>query len=122
MYSFENVNFHTIKNKLVEEILNNIYESLILHKHLFLNDRLRFNCLFDLHTRFVFLFEVQELNCSEKINYKPLTIEDFIYRSIEEIIFEYKTYLIQELNKLEENLKLNFFKLTIIHRSFANFL
>ena len=68
MYIFENVKFHMIKNKLIEDILKNIYELLVFHKNIFLTDRLRFNGLLDLNTGITFFFEdQQELNRYEKL-------------------------------------------------------
>ena len=122
MYTFENVKFEDIKNKMIEGILNDIYELLIFHKHLFLNERMRFNGFLQLNTNIISFFTYcQELNTFKQINYKSLTIEDFLYCSIEEIISEYKIQLIHELNSMEEVHKLNRFDVSIVHQSFANF-
>ena len=123
MYKFENVKFDDIKNKIIQENLQNIEERLILHKHLFLTERIRFNGLLDLRTTLSFFSEdQQDFNRYEQIIHKPLTIEDFLYRSLEEILFDCKICLTLKLNELEEKYNLNFFNLTIINGSYANFL
>ena len=122
MNFLKNVKFNTIKNDMIREILQNIEESLILHKHLFLTERKRFNGFFVLNTVFTFINEdYKELNRFEQIIYKPLTIEDFLYRSLEEMLFEYKTHLTVKLNEMEKEYYINFFNLTIYYGSFANF-
>ena len=123
MCTFENVKFKMIKNKIIQENLQNIEERLILHKHLFLTERIRFNGLLDLRTTLsLFSEDQQEFNRFEQIIHKPLTIEDFLYRSLEEMLFDCKMCLTLKLNELEEKYNLNFFNLTIIHGSYANFL
>ena len=123
MFKFENVKFNEIKNKMMEGILNDIYNTLIFHKNIFLTDRLHFNGLLDLRTTLSFFSEGQQyFNRYEQIIHKPLTIEDFLYRSLEEILFDCKKCLTLKLNELEEKYNLNFFNLTIIHGTYANFL
>ena len=123
MRHFENVKFHMIKNNLIERILEVIYKEVEIYSNIFLTDRLHFNSLVDLRTDITFFFEGQEeLNTTKEIIYKPLTIEDFLYRGIEEIVFECKIYLKRRLNEMEENLKLGFLKLTILYTSGTNIL
>ena len=120
MNLFENVKFCMIKNSLTEGILKNICCSMEFYKHIFLTDRLHFNSIIDFNTDIVFFEDQNTYNITKRINFKPLTIEDFLYRSLEEIISEYKVYLNQILNELEENYNLNFYKLNVFHTSGGN--
>ena len=120
MNLFENVKYCVIKNSLTEGILKNIYRSMEFYKHIFLTDRLYFNSVVEFNTDITFFEEQNTFNITKRINFKPLTIEDFIYRSLDEIAFKYKVYLKQILNEMEEHYNLNFYKLNIIHASGGN--
>ena len=115
MNLFETVKFYTIKNNLIEGILKNIYRMMEFYKNIFLTDRLCFNSVLDFYTDIDFFNEHNTNHINRRINYKPLTIEDFLYRSLDEIAFEYKVYLKQILNEMEEKQHLNFYKFDIIH-------
>ena len=123
MYTLENVNFKMVKNKIIQENLKDIEEKLILHKHLFLTERIRFNGLLELRTTISFISEdQQELNIYEQIIYKPLTIENFLYCSLDEMLFDCKICLTLKLNEIGEKHYFNFFNLNIVHGTYANFL
>ena len=91
-----NVNFNMIKNNLTEEILKNIYCSMAIVKNIFLTDRTYFNSIVEFNAHIVFFENQTTFYLSKRINFNPLTIEDFLYRKLEEIIFEYK----RDLNQL----------------------
>ena len=110
MFTLENVNFRMARNKIIKESLLYIEEILILHKHLFLTERIRFNGLLDLRTIISFISEEkQDLNIYEQIIYKPLTIEDFLYCSLEKMLFDCKICLISKLNEIGEKNKVLIF-------------
>ena len=115
MNLFENAKFYVVKENLTDGILKNIYRMLEFYKNIFLTDRLRFNSVLDFHTDIDFFDEHNTIHINRRINHKPLTIEDFLYRSLDEIAFEYKVYLKQSLNEMEEKQHLNFYKFNIIH-------
>ena len=120
MNLFENVKFYMVKENLTDGILKNIYRSIEFYKNVFLTDRLRFNSVIDFNTDISFFDEHNTIHITRRINFKPLTIEDFLYRSLDEIAFEYKVYLKQTLNEMEEKHHLNFYKFNIIHTSGGN--
>ena len=120
MNLFENVKFNMVKENLTDEILKNIYRMMEFYKNIFLTDRLRFNSVLDFHTDISFFDEHNTFHINKRMNYKPLTIEDFLYRSLDEIAFEIKVYLKQTLNEMEEKLHLNFYKFDIIHTTGLN--
>ena len=88
MNCFYNVKFHMIKENLTEGILNKIYDIIAHYRKCFLNDPTYFNCILSFSTTINFFNE--ENNINGTINFKPLTIEDFLYRNLEEIIFDVK--------------------------------
>ena len=90
MNLFETVKLNTFKNNLIEGILKNIYRMMEFYKNIFLTDRLCFNFVLDFYTDIDFFNENNTIHINRRINYKPLTIEDFLYRSLDEIAFEYK--------------------------------
>ena len=87
MNLFENVKFNMVKENLTEGILKNIYRMMEFYKNIFLTDRLCFNSVLDFHTDIDFFNEHNTIHIKRRINYKPLTIEDFLYRSLDEIAF-----------------------------------
>ena len=123
MYKFENAKFDDIKNKMIDKISFNIFELLTLHKHLFLTEKRRFNGFLKVNTTICSFFTNYhpEFNTFKQINYKILSIEDFLYRSLEEITQEYKIHLTYEFNSMEEVHKLNIPDISIVHQSFATF-
>ena len=120
MNLFETVKFNMVKENLTEGILKNIYRMMEFYKNIFLTDRLCFNSVLDFHTDIDFFNEHNTIHINRRINYKPLTIEDFLYRSLDEITFEYKVYLKQTLNEMEEKQHLNFYKVNVIHATNGN--
>ena len=124
MYKYENAKFDDIKFRMIDEILFNIYELLTLHKHLFLTEKRRFNGFLKVNTTICSFFMNcnPEFNTFKQINYKILSIEDFLYRSLEDITQEFKIQLTYEFNSMEEVHKLNFPNISIVHRSFATFI
>ena len=121
MNLFETVKLYTFKHNLIEGILKNIYRMMEFYKNIFLTDRLCFNFVLDFYTDIDFLNENKTIHINRRINYKPLTIEDFLYRGLDEIAFEYKDYLKQILNEMEEKQHLDFLKFDIIHTLGLNF-
>ena len=113
MNCFYNVNFNFVKNNLMEGILNKINDVITHYQKCFLNDSGYFNCVLSLSTTLNFFNE--EKNIQGTINFKPLTIEDFLYRTLEEMIFNFKICLIQGLNDIKEKNHLHFFKFGIVH-------
>ena len=102
MCSFSNVKFDMVKEGLTEGIFKNIYNIVETYKVRFLNEILLFNSALSFSTTINFFNSVNIFRLHGTINFKPLTIEDFLYRSLEEIMLEIKIFLIQELNKIEE--------------------
>ena len=103
MNNFFNVKFDMVKDGLNEGIFKNIYHILKTYKIRFLNDISYFNSILSFSTTINFFFNEENVfNLHGTINFKPLTIEDFLYRSLDEIIFEIKICLKQELNRIEE--------------------
>ena len=90
------------------------------YKNIFLTDRLRFNSVLVFHTEIDFFDDQNTIHIHRIINYKPITIEDFIYRSLDEIAFDIKVYLKQILNEIEEKHNLNFYKFDISHTTGLN--
>ena len=113
MNCFYNVKFNIIKENLTEGILNKVCDIVTHYRKCFLNDPEYFNCIFTFSTTLNFFND--ENNIQGTINFKPLTIEDFLYRNLDEIIFDVKICLKQSLNDMKEKHHLNFFKFDIIH-------
>ena len=113
MNYFNNVKFNMIRENLTEGILKKIHDIVIHYRNCFLNDPIYFNCILSLSTTINFFNE--EINIHETINFKPLTIEDFLYRNLEEIIFDVKICLKQSLNEMKEKNHLHFYKFYIVH-------
>ena len=113
MNYFNNVNFNFVKDELTNGILNKINEMLIHYRKCFLNDPGYFNCVLSLSTTLNFFNH--ERNICETIEFKPLTIEDFLYRSLDEVVFDFKICLIQSLNEIKDTHHLHFFKFYIVH-------
>ena len=123
MCSFLNVKFNMVKDSLTEGILKNIYHIVETYKVHFLNDILYFNSALSLSTTINFFNSENAFQLHGTINFKPLAIEDFLYRSLEEIMFEIKIFLIQELNKIEEKYFFNEYNLKtfdVIHKTNVN--
>ena len=120
MNYFFNVKFNMIKENLAEGILKKIYDIVTYYKNCFLNDVSYFNSILSFSTRINFFNEEDTLNLHGSINFKSLTIEDFIYRSLDEIMFDIKICLKQTLNELEEKNHLNFYKFDVIHATNVN--
>ena len=120
MNYFYNVKFNTIKDNLTEEILKNIYCSMCIVKNMFLTDRTYFNSMIEFNAHIVF-FEIQTtFYFSKRIEFKPLTIEDFLYRTLEEVIYEYGKVLNQLMYEWEEKYGLNCFNLTVFYETDGN--
>ena len=120
MNYFYNVKFNTIKDNLTEEILKNIFCSLCIVKNTFLTDRSYFNSMIEFNTHIVF-FDIQTtFYFSKRIEFKPLTIEDFLYRTLEEVIYEYGKVLNQLIHEWEEKYGLNCFNLTVFYETEGN--
>ena len=103
MNCFVNAKFDVIKVNLTEGILKNIYYHIIeTYKIHFLNDISYFNYVLSFSSDINFYNGENDFKLHGTIKFKPLTIEDFLYRSLEEIMFDIKIYLKQELNKIEE--------------------
>ena len=113
MNYFYNVKFNMIKENLTEGILKKVYDVITHYRNCFLNDPTYFNCILSFSTTLNFFNE--ENNINGTINFKPLTIEDFLYRNLEEIIFDVKICLKQSLNEMKEKNHLNFYKFDIVH-------
>ena len=123
MCSFINVKFETIKEKLTEGILKNICNIVETYRIRFLNDSLLFNSSFYFSTAIIFFDREKCFKLNETINFNMLTIKDFLYRSLEEIMFEIKIFLIEELNKIEEKYFFNVYNLNtfdVIHITDVN--
>ena len=119
MNCFYNVNFNFVKDKLTEGILNKVHDVINHYSKCFLNDPSYFNCVLSLSTTLNFFNE--ENNIQGTINFKPLTIEDFLYRTLDEVIFDFKICLKQSLNDMKEKHHLQFFKFDIVHMTNTNF-
>ena len=120
MNYFYNVKFSSIKDNLNEEILKNIFCSLCIVKNTFLTDISYFNSSIEFNAHIVF-FEIQNtFNFSKRINFKPLTIEDFLYRTLEEVIYEYGKVLNQLICEWEKNYGLDCFNLTVFYSTDGN--
>ena len=113
MNCFYNVNFNFVKENLTEGILNKIHDVINHYRTCFLNDPSYFNCILSLSTTLNFFNE--EKNLQGTINFKPLTIEDFLYRTLDEVIFDFKICLKQSLNDMKDKHHLHFFKFDIVH-------
>ena len=113
MNCFYNVKFNIIKENLTEGILNKLYDIITHYRKCFLNDSTYFNCILTFSTTINFFNE--ENNVNGTINFKPLTIEDFLYRTLDEIVFDVKICLKQSLNDMREKYHLNFYKFDIVH-------
>ena len=113
MNCFYNVNFNFVKENLTNGILNKINDVVTHYRNCFLNDPGYFNCILSISTTSNFFNE--EKNIQETINFKPLIIEDFLYRTLDEVIFDFKICLIQNLNDIKIKNHLHFFKFDIVH-------
>ena len=113
MNCFYNVNFNFVKDKLTDGILSKINNIVNHYRTCFLNDPSYFNCILSLSTTLNFFNE--EKNIQGTIEFKPLTIEDFLYRTLDELIFDFKICLKQSLNDIKEKNHLHFFKFDIVH-------
>ena len=111
MCSFINVKFETIKEKLTEGVLKNVCNIVETYKVRFLNDGSLFNSSLYFSTSLIFFDCEKCFKLNEKINFNTLTIKDFLYRSLEEIMFEIKIFLIEQLNKIEEKYFFNVYNL-----------
>ena len=118
MNCFYNVNFNFVKDKLTDGILNKINVVVSHYRNCFLNDPSYFNCVLSISTTLNFFNE--ENNIQETIEFKPLTIEDFLYRTLDELIFDFKICLKQSLNDMKEKNHLHFFKFDIVHMTNGN--
>ena len=99
MCSFLNVKFELIKNKLIEGIFKNVNEMVITYRNRFLNDVSLFNSTLHISST-IYFFHCESMNkIYGVINFKPLTIEDFLYHSLEELMFNIKICLIEEIKK-----------------------
>ena len=123
MCSFINVKFETIKEKLTEGVLKNVCNIVETYKVRFLNDGSLFNSSLYFSTSLIFFDREKCFKLNEKINFNTLTIKDFLYRSLEEIMFEIKIFLIEQLNKIEEKYFFNVYNLNtfdVIHITDVN--
>ena len=118
MNCFYNVNFNFVKENLTEGILNKINDVVTHYRKCFLNDPGYFNCILSISTTLNFFNE--EKNLQGTINFKPLTIEDFLYRTFDELIFDFKICLKQSLNDMKDKHHLHFFKFDIVHITNGN--
>ena len=115
MNYFNNVNFNFVKDNLTEGILKDLQNIVNHYRNCFLNDPLYFDCVLLLTTTIKFFNN--EKNIYETIEFKPLSKEDFLYRNLEEAIFNIKICLIQSLNDIKDKHHLHFFKFYISHTS-----
>ena len=125
MSSFINVKFEMIKEKLAEGILKNICIIVETYKVRFLNDILLFNSSLSFSSTINFFNSENVFQLHGTINFNPLNIEDFLYRSLEEIMFEIEIFLIHKLNKIEEKYFFNEHNLKtfdVIHTTNVNFI
>ena len=122
MNKFENVKFDEIKNLMIEIILDRAKDSILFWKNILLTDRLTFYNVIDVRTTISFFSDdMHYLNKTEQIIYKPLTIEDILYRSFEEILTDCKKWITSNLNEMEQKYNLNFYNLSIFLGTHADF-
>ena len=115
MNYFNNIDINFDKDKLVEGILKDVYNIVQHYKKFFLNDQLYFHYILSLNTQIN--FTDGEKNICEVIQFKPLTIEDFLYHNLEEVLFNFKIYLLACLNDMIDIYHLHFSKVSIAYKT-----
>ena len=115
MNYFNNININFDKDKLLEGILKDVYCIVYHYRKSFLNNQSYFNYILSLKTQIN--FTDGEKNICEVIQFKSLTIEDFLYHNLEEVLFNLKIYLLACLNDMIDIYHLHFSKVYIEYKT-----